>query len=70
MESKCAGRSVRGVDDLLKKIMWNPPQKRGKLTLTEAAGKASLERVLRKKWLTIIIKKGRMFQKGGFLNVV
>lgn len=54
----------------MKKIMWNPKKKRGKLTLTEAAGKASLERVLRKKWLTIIIKKGRMFQKGGFLNVV
>lgn len=39
-----------------KKSIWNP-QKRGKLTLTEAAGKAALKRALRKRWLTIIIIK-------------
>lgn len=46
------------------------PKKRSKLTLPEASGKAAPKRPLRRRWLAIIKKKGRMFQKGGFLNVV
>lgn len=46
--------------------------KRGKVTEVPeaAAGKVALKSALSKRWLTIIIKKGRMFEKGGFFNVV
>lgn len=53
-----------------RKMMWTH-KKRGEFAeVPEAAGKVALKRALRKRWLTIIIKKGRMFKKGGFLNVV
>lgn len=45
-------------------------KKRGEFALTEAAGKVELKRALRKRWLTIIIKKEGCLKKGGFLNAV
>lgn len=69
--------SVEGLYGLSCICLWkkendvDAQKKRGELAeVPEAAGKVALKRALKRRWLTIKIKKRRMFEKGGFLNVV